>query len=115
MKVSFEGIGEQVATFEAVTSGDTAVTPGTLVLVSGNGTVKACAKAGDIPAGVVLSARDGCAAVQIGGYVKVPCASGLTVGWQAVAADASGALAKTTGGRGVLVTDVSDGVCGVIL
>lgn len=115
MKVSFEGIGERVATFEAETQGSTAVVPGEAVTLSGSGKVCACANAGDIPAGMALDVRDGYAAVQVAGYVKLPCASGLTVGWHSLAVDSTGKLAETSGGRGALVTDVSDGVCGVIL
>ncbi len=115
MKVSFEGIGEKVVTFEAESEGKAAVIPGSAVTLSANGKVSACTKAGDIPAGVALSVREGFAAVQIGGYVKLPCAAGLTAGYQQAAMDADGKLAAASTGRGMLVTDVNGGVCGVIL
>lgn len=116
MKVSLEGLGEQVATFEAETEGAAAVKAGGLVTMSGNGKVRACTEAGDIPAGVALSLRNGFAAVQVKGYVQVPCDSSVTVGWQAVASDASGALTVPgSGGRQALVTDVEDGRCGIVL
>ncbi len=116
MKVSLEGIGAEVVTFEAETAGAGAVAAGKAVTMSGSGKVSACAKAGDVPAGAALSVRDGLCAVQVKGYVKLPCAAGLTVGWQALASDAGGKLtAADSGGRQALVTDVEDGVCGVIL
>lgn len=116
MKVSFEGMGEQVVTFEAVTTGSGAVTAGKPVVVTGNGTVSATSKAGDIPAGVALSVRGGYAAVQVAGYVTLPCAASLTVGYQHIQLDASGKVAAAaTGGRGALVAHVADGVCGLIL
>lgn len=116
MKVSFEGIGEGVATFEAETTGAGAVVPGKAVTVSGNGKVSACTKAGDIPAGVALSVRGDFAAVQVSGYVKLPCDSSLPLGWQAVAMDSAGKLtAAGSGGRQLLVVDTDGGECGVIL
>lgn len=115
MKVSFEGMGERVATFEAVTAGNTAVVPGGMVTLAGNGKVCACTASGDVPAGVALDVRDGLAAVQIGGYVKLPCASAMTVGYHHLASDSSGKAVETSGGRCAIVTDVADGVCGAIL
>lgn len=116
MKVSFEGMGEQVVTFEAETSGSGAVAAGKPVVVSANGKVSAASKSGDVPAGVAVSVRGDYAAVQVAGYVTLPCAGSLTVGYQHIQLDASGKVtAASTGGRGVLVTDVNDGVCGLIL
>ncbi len=115
MKVSFEGVGERVVTLEAETAGDGAVTPGALVKLTGNGRVGACSQAGDLPAGVALSVREGLAAVQTAGYMKLPCAAALTVGWHHLALDSDGKLAETEGGRCALVMDVESGVCGAIL
>ena len=116
MKVSFEGMGEQVVTFEAETSGSGAVTAGKPVVVSENGKVSAASKSGDIPAGVALSVRGGYAAVQVAGYVTLPCDGALTVGYQHIELDEEGKVQHaSTGGRGVIVTDVTDGVCGLIL
>lgn len=116
MKVSMEGIGENVATFEAVTDGTTKVTAGAPVMISGNGKVCACTKAGDIPVGVALSVRGSYCAVQIKGYMKMSCDTAVTAGYRTLASDASGKLvAVTTGGRGFYVVDVDSGVCGVIL
>lgn len=116
MKVSMEGFGENVATFEAETTGTTEVTAGAAVMISGNGKVCACTKAGDIPLGVALSVRGEYCAVQVKGYAKLPCGSGVTAGYRNLASDASGKLVVvTTGGKGFYVADVEDGVCGVIL
>ena len=115
MKVSFMGIGEQVATFEAVTDGDTAAKAGGIAVMSGNGKVCAASKAGELPAGLVIDVRGDYAAVQIGGYMKLPCDTGLTVGYQHLVTDASGKVKSATSGRPGLVVDVEDGVCGVIL
>lgn len=42
MKVSYEGVAEQVATFQVDGASNPAVQVGTVVALSGNGTVKAC-------------------------------------------------------------------------
>lgn len=115
MKVSFLGIGEQVATFEAVTSGATAVQVNAPAVMSGNGKISASSKAGELPAGMVTAVRGDFAAVQIGGYMKLPCDAALTVGYQHLVTDASGKLKSAAAGRPGLVVDVADGVCGVIL
>ena len=117
MKVSLEGVGENVVTFEAETQGAGAVTPRAAVKLCGPGKVCACSAAGDIPAGLALSIRSGYAAVQVSGYMKLPCSADLEEGYRTVAWDASGKLAENSAGRGVLVTDVDApaGVCGIIL
>lgn len=84
MKVSYEGVAEQVATFQVDGASNPAVQVGTVVALSGNGTVKAC-PASTAPAGVVLGVKDGLAAVQVAGT-----------------------------GRGGLVVEVDGGTCGVI-
>ena len=58
MKVSYEGVAEQVATFQVDTTDTTMLTPGAAVALSGNGTVKAC-PASATPAGVVRSVENG--------------------------------------------------------
>ena len=64
MKVSYEGVAEQVVTFQVDGASNPAVQVGTVVALSGNGTVKAC-PASTAPAGVVLGVKDGLAAVQV--------------------------------------------------
>ena len=63
-KISFEGIGEMVATFACGAD----VAAGQVVKVSADGTVDPCA-AGNKICGVALSAEDGYAAVLLGGVV----------------------------------------------
>ena len=71
-RVSFDGIGQVLATFEA----EEGVKAGQTVEMSGDGTVKLCAN-GKRPAGVAVAVRDGCAAVQVRGFVTVK-AAGVT-------------------------------------
>ena len=115
MKVSFMGIGEQVVTFEAVTNGENAAEAGAVAVLTENGKVSATSKANELPVGLIIDVRGDYAAVQIGGYVKLPCDTGLTVGYQHLVTDASGKVKSGTTGRPCLVTDVDNGVCGVIL
>lgn len=56
MKVSYEGVAEQVATFQVDGASNPAVQVGTVVALSGNGTVKAC-PASTAPAGAVLAGQ----------------------------------------------------------
>lgn len=91
-KVSFEGIGEVLATFYAGED----VTAGQVVKLSGDSQVAACA-AGEAFCGVAVSVKTGCAAVQVEGFAEVPCADGaVTVGRIALTADGSGGV-KTAG------------------
>ena len=89
-KVSFEGIGEVVATFyagEGVKAGD-------VVKVDGDSTVVPCA-AGERFWGVATSVKDGCAGVRVRGFAQVSCAdSGVTAGWVKLTADGSGGVKK---------------------
>ena len=79
MKVSFNGVLENVATFE--TSGE--VTVGSVVMMGGNGTVKACTDKA-VFCGVLLAEKDGLASVQLAGYAKVPYTGSVSVGYQAL-------------------------------
>ena len=115
MKVSFMGIGEQVVTFEAVTDGENTAEAGGIAVMSGNGKVGATSKASELPVGLIMDVRGDYAAVQTGGYMKLPCDGSLTVGYQHLVTDASGKVKSATAGRPALVVDVDDGVCGVIL
>ena len=109
MKVSFEDIGQVLATCQA----EDGVAVGGVVRMSGNGTVAPCA-AGERFCGVALSlAEDGCAAVQVKGFVTVPCAdSGVVPGWAALTADgAKGVKTAGAGDKGaeLLVVSVENG------
>ena len=107
-KVSFEGIGEMVATFACAKE----VQAGQVVKMTADGTVGPC-DAGDRPCGVALSdGEKGFAAVQIGGLVKAPVSEeGITPGWCKLSADGQGGLHADSGtGTDFLVVWVeSDG------
>ena len=102
-KISFEGIGEVVATFAC----GQGVAAGQVVKVTEDGTVGVCT-AGNKICGVALSAEDGYAAVQLGGLVKVPASGGsITAGWCKLSADGSGGMKlDTSAGTEYLVVRV---------
>lgn len=104
MNVSFNGVGEQVVSFEAAAG----VQPGKTVKLSGNGKVAACEDA-DVVCGVAVTVRDGIVGVAVSGYCRLAY-SGETapaVGYQLLAADGNGGVrAVTAGGRQLLVVDV---------
>lgn len=114
MKVSFEGIGEQVVTFEA----QAGVTAGKPVKLAANGAVAPCTD-NSVPCGVAVSVRDGAAAVAIAGYCRMKYSgTAPALGYTLIAADASGGIkAVSSGGRQLLVTDVDaqTGTVGIIL
>ena len=115
MKVSFEEIGQVLVTCQA---GD-GVAVGGVVKMNGNGTVAPCA-AGERFCGVAVGLEeDGCAAVQVKGFVTVPCAdSTVAPGWAALTADGTQGV-KTAGsgdkGGEVLVVSVENGSAVVCL
>ena len=77
-KISFEGIGEMVATFACAED----VAAGQVVKITADGTVGTCA------------------AVQLGGLVKVATTGGsITAGWCKLSADGSGGM-KQDGSAG---------------
>lgn len=94
-KVSFEGIGELVATFYA----GEGVEAGGVVKLGGDSTVEPCA-AGEAFLGVAGAVKKGCAGVQVRGFVPVGCAdSTVTVGHVKLAADGSGGVKQADDGR----------------
>ena len=81
-KVSFEGIGEMVATFlaeEGLTGGP--------VKMTGDGKVGPCGD-GEAFCGVALEVNDGLALVQLRGFVKVTCGDAVAVGYTKLSANA---------------------------
>lgn len=101
MKAAFNGLNEAVVTFEAADG----VVKGVPVTMADNGKVQA-AQSG-VFCGICCKAYDGYAAVQLGGYVRVPYTGTLTVGYQKLAAASGGKVeADDTNGREYLVTDV---------
>ena len=110
MNVSFQGFGEGIATFEA--SGE--INPGVPVRMEKNGVVAACAN-GEVPCGISIRARDGFVSVLLKGYARVKCGSSVLIGRQNIVADVSGKIKKADTGLPVLVVDVEDDSCGLIL
>jgi hypothetical protein len=114
MKISLNGCGENVATFEA----ESTVTAGVPVKMTGNGVVGVCADK-DHFCGVAISVRGGFAAVQLGGYAQVPYsgADAPAVGYQTLSGTADGKVQAEGTGRSILVTDVDDTakLCGIVL
>ena len=103
MSFSFDGIGQWAATFAC---GE--VQEGTMVKVSDNAKVAACA-AGDAFCGQVISvAKDGMAcAVALGGMVTASyTGTAPKVGFATLSADGSGGVKADTAGRSHLVTAV---------
>ena len=112
-KISFDGIGQEVATFEAASG----VTAGHVVKMADNGKVSKCSE-GDDFCGVALNVRGGCAGVQLRGFVTLKCAGTETVGYVSLVADGSGGVKKaTSGGVSVLVVsgDATAKTCVVCL
>ena len=95
-KVSFEGIGEVLATFYAAAG----VKAGQAVKLDTEGKAVPCG-AGDRFCGVAVSAGDSCAAVQVSGFARVPCSDAtVALGCTELAADGSGGEKKAGSGAG---------------
>lgn len=101
-KVSFEGIGEVVATFQAASG----VKMGQVVKMTANGQVGPCS-AGDHFCGVAAAAEDGLAAVQLKGCAELKTDGSVTsAGWVKLVAAANGAVkADTTNGKEFLAVE----------
>lgn len=114
MSISFTGINEQVITFKT----ETELEAGTLVKISANGTVSACA-ANDKIAGVVLFCRDKLAAVQVSGFAALPyTGTAPTLGYAKLcAASATQIKADSTNGRELMVleADTNEKIAGFML
>lgn len=110
MNVSFNGYNEGIATFEA----DSTVTVGIPVAMSDNGKVTAAST--DF-CGICTGLRNGYAAVQLSGYIKVAYSGSLTVGYSKLAASSGKVAVSSTNGRDILVVDVdsTNGIAGIIL
>lgn len=112
MKTSFNGFNEQVASFEA----DSSVAAGKAVGISANGKVQAVTSGAFC--GVCKKVKDGIAAVQLAGYVKVPYTGSLSLGWQKVSATTGSKIAAdASNGREYLIVDVDSAanIAGIIL
>lgn len=105
MKVSFEGIGEQVVTF--LNNQTNAAAAGDPVCLSGNGEVKAAAADGAF-AGICIGGDKEYAAVQLQGVVtrEYTGTTAPTVGYVKLAAAADGKVSVGNAGREYLVLSV---------
>lgn len=113
MEISLQGYRENVATFEASET----VKPGDLVKLTANGKVSPCAK-DDLFIGVVISVRDGYAAVQLAGYCRLAYeGTQPDLGWQTLSAQGATSMKSDAAGHLCLITDVdtSEKVAGMIL
>ena len=99
MKVSFDEIGRVSATFQ-VESGE----GGQVVMVTGNGSVEACAD-GDVFCGVLEGVRKGYGSVQLHGFVTLPYSGAApAVGYMSLAADGSGGIRSGNGNEYLVVS-----------
>lgn len=115
MKVSFEGIGENIVTFYNSSSNPAAA--GGPVKMSGNCEVAACS-AGERFFGVAVAGDNEFTAVQTKGYVEMPYTGAApVVGFGKLAADAAGGVQTAeTGGEFLIVdVDTTNRVIGFIL
>ena len=105
MSVAFNGIDNQVVTFQAGTAA-----AGNPVTMEANDTVKT-APGGTAPVGILLNKRSGHGAVQIKGFVQVNYSgSAPALGWNSLVADGSGGLrlaASGESGRSCLVVNLN--------
>ncbi len=99
MKVSFNGFGDSVATFEAAST----IAEGAPVMITDNGKVAAASGAF---CGVCRGYRNGFAAVQLSGYCRFAYTTAPdAVGYNKLSA-ASGKVSKDSNGREYLVVDI---------
>lgn len=111
MNVNFNGYGENVLTFIA----DSGLTEtGVPVKISDDGTVAKC-DGNDNFCGICVGLRDGYAAVQLAGYVRVAAAARIEPGYKKLAAGSTGNVAVNTSGRELLVVDSTAKEAGIIL
>ena len=97
-KVSFEGLGALCATFYAGED----VAPGSVVKLTDEAQVGPCADAEPF-CGLALDLREGCAAVQVKGFMTVKTADTLALGPALLAADGKGGVKSASAGTAALV------------
>lgn len=107
--VSFDGIGQVTATFTA----QEGVEAGMPVKLSANGTVAPCGD-GDPLNAVAVLVKNGCAAVQVRGFVRCK-ATGLSAGTVKLSADGSGGVKQDASGAAFLVAEADDESATVLL
>lgn len=102
MKVSFEGVGEQVLSFGKATGTE----KGALVKLSAAATVSTCAS-GEKFVGVCIGTDGDFAAVKTAGYVELGyTGTAPALGFAKLAADTDGKVKAADGGREYLVIKV---------
>lgn len=101
-KISYDGIGAVVATFNVESSVET----GTVVKLSAGSTV-AEPEAGDSFIGVVFDCDSPLAAVQLRGFVTLTCTGVLGLGQVSLLADGNGGVQEGSGGVSCIVVDNS--------
>ena len=107
MKVSFEGIGEEVMTF--VNDETTPAAAGDMVKLSGNGMVQAAAS-GEVFCGVCVAGDEAFVAVQTKGVaVKAYDGSAPAVGYCKLASAGEGKVMVSDADREYLVLEVNTG------
>lgn len=112
MNVNFNGYGENIVTFIA----DEKLTQaGVPVKISANGTVAPCESDDNRLCGVCINVRDGYAAVQLGGYVRLPLLGDGALGYQNIKPVNDGKVAIDTTGKEYLVVDFDSEYIGFIL
>ncbi|MBR2177146.1 MAG: hypothetical protein IJ861_09415 [Clostridia bacterium] len=99
MNVCFNGYGENIVTFEAEGN----ITAGAPVMVSGSGMVKA---ASGVFCGICTGVRNGYAAVQLDGFVRVPYGTAPSAVGFAKLTASGGKVSTSDSGREYLVVDI---------
>ena len=110
MTVSFDGYNANTVTFEAASG----VTVGLPVMISANGKVSNATSAF---CGVCKDLKNGYAAIQLDGYVRLPYTGSIAVGYKQLVVDDGEIKVDTTYGREHLVIDVDSttNTAGIIL
>lgn len=102
-KVTFDGMGELVATFQAGS-----VVAGAPVMMNGNNTVRSVSNGGR-PMGVALHKRGDYVAVQLKGFARVQYTGSPALGWNSLVGNGTGGLRPATEaetGQDCLVVDL---------
>ena len=104
VKVSFEGIGQKVATFEV----ETKLEVGKVVSMAENGIVR-LAKENEKFVGVVVESAGKIASVQFAGFAKLKFSGEVpqaALGWAQVCTNADGGVKLNADGRPVLLLEI---------